>query len=204
MSNLGYQTAPAGYTTVNRGPAQGVPVIHTTAGLPIQTTTHAYGLMGDPERRLNEASARQLARLVFMKYDDNDSGFINSQEAARLITDLYASCNMNYNATPEEGKEFMRANDSDKNWEFNRQDFEDFFVKHLSTQSNQVGFNLFTDSTATGALPGNYRPPVHAAHNLSTLPIAHGTLPVTYSNAPVTYSNVPAGARQVQPAGVPR
>lgn len=201
MSNFGYSTAPAGYTTATRtsAPAQGVPVVHSNsyAGVPVQTTTHAYGLMGDPERRLNEASARQLARLVFMKYDDNDSGFINSQEAARLITDLYASCNMNYNATPEEGKEFMRANDSDKNWEFNRQDFEDFFVKHLSTQSNQVGFNLFTDSTATGALPSTYRPPVHATHNLSTLPLAHGTLPVTYSN-------VPAGARQVNPAGVPR
>lgn len=86
---------------------------------PVTTTTQSqsYGLGGDPERRLNEASARQLARMVFLKYDDNDSGFMNSNEAANLITDLYASVNMEYRATPDEGKEFMKANDSDKNWQ---------------------------------------------------------------------------------------
>lgn len=88
--------------------------VNQIGGVP---TTQTYGLGGDPERRLNEASARQLARMVFLKYDDNDSGFMNSNEAANLITDLYASVNMEYRATPEEGKEFMKANDSDYNWQ---------------------------------------------------------------------------------------
>lgn len=94
---------------------QGAPVTRTIPATTTQTTS--YGLGGDPERRLNESSARQLARMVFLKYDDNDSGFMNSNEAANLITDLYASVNMEYRATPEEGKEFMKANDSDKNWQ---------------------------------------------------------------------------------------
>jgi hypothetical protein len=115
-----------GYAPVR---TSGVAPIGTTVGRPIsggvQTTTYvgapttqSYGLGGDPERRLNEASARQLARMVFLKYDDNDSGSMNSNEAANLITDLYASVNMEYRATPDEGKEFMKANDSDRNWQY--------------------------------------------------------------------------------------
>jgi hypothetical protein len=104
--------APVG-TTYNRPATIGAPTTtYTTA-----PATQTYGLGGDPERRLNEASARQLARMVFLKYDDNDSGSMNSNEAANLITDLYASVNMEYRATPEEGKEFMKANDSDHNWQ---------------------------------------------------------------------------------------
>lgn len=101
-------------TTVVRPATGGLPTT-TYVGAP---TTQSYGLGGDPERRLNEASARQLARMVFLKYDDNDSGFMNSNEAANLITDLYASVNMEYRATAEEGKEFMKANDSDHNWQY--------------------------------------------------------------------------------------
>ena len=106
-------TVPTGVTnysnnTTNYRPAQG-----TTT-----TTTNSYGLGGDPERRLNADSARKLARMVFLKYDDNDSGFMNSQEAANLITDLYASVNMEYTATPEEGVQFMKANDSDYNLQY--------------------------------------------------------------------------------------
>jgi hypothetical protein len=125
---IGYQQpvqgfAPVGATTTSTvggfpgaqplRPAGAVPI----GGVPAGPVTQTYGLGGDPERRLNEASARQLARMVFLKYDDNDSGFMNSQEAANLITDLYASVNMEYRATPEEGKEFMKANDSDHNWQ---------------------------------------------------------------------------------------
>lgn len=83
----------------------------------VTTATSTYGMSGDPERRLNESSARQLAKMVFMKYDDNDSGYMNSEEAANMITDLYASINMEYRATPADGKEFMQANDSDRNWQ---------------------------------------------------------------------------------------
>lgn len=97
--------------------------------------------------------------MVFLKYDDNNSGFINSDEAANLITDLYASVNIEFRANPAEGKEFMTANDSDKNWNFNRDDFEEFFVRHLSTGNNNSGFNLFGETTSS--LPSSYKQPVY-------------------------------------------
>ena len=152
--------APAGQLPRPVGPQPGFGAVPVGGVVRTGQVVDTYGLGGDPERRLNEASARQLARMVFLKYDDNDSGFMNSVEAANLITDLYASVNMEYRATPEEGKEFMKANDSDANWQFNRNDFEEFFVRHLSTQNNFSGFNLFGDMSR--ALPTTYKQPVHA------------------------------------------
>ena len=61
----------------------------------------------------------------------------------------------------------MKANDSDFNWQFNRQDFEDFFVKHLSTGNNHQGFNLFSDSLNT--VSSGYRAPVHTIGGTSTV-----------------------------------
>ena len=116
---------------------------------------------GEQERRLNENSARKLAKMVFLKYDDDNSGLMSKEEAANLITDLYASINIEYKATLEEGLEFMTANDSDLNQQFNREDFEQMFVRHLSTENNYSGFNLFGDSTAE--LPSEYSKPQYDA-----------------------------------------
>lgn len=81
--------------------------------------------------------------MVFSKYDVNGSGYMNSQESAQLVEDLYSSINdVNYTAEPTEGIDFMNANDIDNDKTFSLEDFENIFVRHLST-SNHTGFRLF-------------------------------------------------------------
>jgi hypothetical protein len=99
------------------------------------------------ERRLDEFSARELARMVFRKYDDNGSGYMNSQESAQMITDLYASLNEHNPSNPNDGYDFMVANDANSDNSMSLQDFEDIFVKYLSTGTGNSGFRLFFDQT---------------------------------------------------------
>ena len=117
------------------------------------------------ERRLDEFSARELARMVFRKYDDNGSGYMNSAESAQMVTDLYDSMNERNPSDPADGLDFMVANDADSDGSMNIKDFEDIFVKYLSTGDN-TGFRLFFDQTQLQqeeAPEYVYRPPqVHS------------------------------------------
>lgn len=99
------------------------------------------------ERRLDEFSARELARMVFRKYDDNASGYMNSQEASQMVTDLYASLNEHNPSNPQDGYDFMVANDSNSDNSMSLEDFEDIFVKYLSTGDANSGFRLFFDQS---------------------------------------------------------
>lgn len=99
------------------------------------------------ERRLDDFSARELARMVFKKYDDNGSGYMNSAEAAQMITDLYASMNEHNPSNPQDGYDFMVANDANSDSSMSLEDFEDIFVKYLSTGDSNSGFRLFFDQT---------------------------------------------------------
>ena len=117
------------------------------------------------ERRLDEFSARELARMVFRKYDDNGSGYMNSAESAQMVSDLYASMNEATYSNPADGLDFMVANDANSDGAMNIRDFEDIFVKYLSTGDNS-GFRLFFDQTQLhqeDAPEYVYRPPtVHS------------------------------------------
>ena len=146
------------------------PVQTTTVRQPVHTTTHTTHtttpsyLSGNQkvqvtkvresgfrktanERRLDEFSARELARMVFRKYDDNGSGFMNSQESAQMVTDLYASLNEHNPSNPEDGYDFMVANDANNDHSMSLEDFEDIFVKYLSTGDSSSGFRLFFDQS---------------------------------------------------------
>ena len=94
------------------------------------------------DRRLDSNSAKQLARRVFAKYDSNSSGFLNSMEASQLISDLYASINVEHPPSEKEGLQFMIANDVNNDNEFCMKDFEEVFVRHLST-GDSTGHRLF-------------------------------------------------------------
>jgi hypothetical protein len=96
---------------------------------------------GLPDRRLDLSSAQMLARTVFGKYDDNHSGNLNSMEAAKMISDLYASINEPCPLNTQEGKDLLIANDVESDNQINVQDFERIFVQTLSSKSNN-GYNL--------------------------------------------------------------
>lgn len=116
--------------------------------------THANG----DERRLDEHSARILASKVFNKYDANHSGYMNSQEAGQLVSDLYSSLNVNHAPNQQEGLEFMVANDVNSDHQISLQDFQDIFVRNLS--AGMGGYRLFTDDNtyATGVIGGVHEP----------------------------------------------
>lgn len=95
------------------------------------------------DRRFTEDSARTLARILFSRYDENRSGFLNSDETSTLITDFYCSLNIEHPSHRGEGLDFMIANDINNDGEFSVKDFEDIFVHHLSTGNNQTGYRLF-------------------------------------------------------------
>jgi hypothetical protein len=99
------------------------------------------------ERRLDDYSARELARMVFRKYDDNGSGYMNSAESAQMVTDLYASLNEHNPSNPQDGYDFMVANDANSDNAMSLRDFEDIFVKYLSTGDTNSGFRLFFDQS---------------------------------------------------------
>lgn len=103
------------------------------------------------ERRLDEQSARILARKVFNKYDANHSGYMNSAEAGQLVSDLYGSLNVNHPANNQEGLEFMVANDVNSDHQISLEDFQDIFVRNLS--AGMGGYRLFVndDTYFTGA-----------------------------------------------------
>lgn len=82
--------------------------------------------------------------MVFRKYDDNGSGYMNSGESAQMITDLYASLNEHNPSNPKDGYDFMVANDANSDNSMSLHDFEEIFVKYLSTGDNS-GFRLFFD-----------------------------------------------------------
>jgi hypothetical protein len=113
-----------------------------------------YGLELDDEdedddnvedRRFTEDTARTLARILFGRYDENRSGFLNSFETSSLITDFYCSLNIDHPSSRKEGFDFMVANDINNDGQFSVKDFEDIFVHHLSTGNNQSGFRLFSE-----------------------------------------------------------
>ena len=95
------------------------------------------------DRRFSADSARALARLLFSRYDDTESGCLNSEETANLITDFYCSLNIDHQTTRAEGLDFMIANDIGNDGQFSILDFEEIFVHHLSTGNNSSGYNLF-------------------------------------------------------------
>lgn len=118
-------TAPATRTyTTTAQPIRSSQVTrtYTTTTQPTHTVTtrttnpiehhHTVGSSALNERRLDENSARILARKVFYKYDANRSGYMNSMETGRMISDLYSSLNVDHPADREEGLEFMIANDA--------------------------------------------------------------------------------------------
>lgn len=115
-----------------------------------------------PERRLDTQSANLLAQTVFGKYDDNHSGYMNSMEAAKMISDLYASINMTSPVNPQEGMDLLIANDVESDHQLNLKDFQKLFVQTLSTK-NDTGYSL-TDPfvyqgitrTSPGRVPGSY------------------------------------------------
>lgn len=95
------------------------------------------------DRRFTEDSARTLARILFGRYDENRSGLLNSEETSTLITDFYCSLNIDHPASRQEGLDFMVANDINNDGNFSVKDFEEIFVHHLSTGSNEKGYRLF-------------------------------------------------------------
>lgn len=103
---------------------------------PVSWIRHRAG-----ERRLDDESARLLARQVFFKYDTNRSGFMNSQEAAHMVSDLYLSINEHQPTSQQDGLDFMVANDINNDHNMSLADFEDIFVRHLSTH-DQTGYSL--------------------------------------------------------------
>eukprot|EP00178_Gracilaria_changii_P013890 TRINITY_DN39165_c0_g1_i1.p2 TRINITY_DN39165_c0_g1~~TRINITY_DN39165_c0_g1_i1.p2 ORF type:complete len:251 (+),score=31.56 TRINITY_DN39165_c0_g1_i1:3-755(+) len=119
-------------------------VVHNQAPTTTYRTSQAIRTSNVAERRLDEQSARVLARKVFGKYDANGSRYMNSMETAQMISDLYSSLNVDHPAVREEGLEFMIANDANSDNSISLQDFEDIFVQHLSTGDNS-GFRLFLD-----------------------------------------------------------
>ena len=107
-NNSAYLNAPATTTYVN------APVVRTSGTtIPVTSSTlRTSANWASNERRLDEQSARILARKVFAKYDANGSNYMNSMETAQLISDLYASLNVDHPVNREEGLEMMYANDS--------------------------------------------------------------------------------------------
>lgn len=101
------------------------------------------------DRRFTEDTARTLARILFGRYDENRSGFLNSYETSSLITDFYCSLNIDHPSSRKEGFDFMVANDINNDGEFSVKDFEDIFVHHLSTGNNTSGYKLFSDRKVT-------------------------------------------------------
>lgn len=118
--------------------------------------THANG----DERRLDEYSARILAKKVFQKYDANHSGYMNSLEAGQLVSDLYGSLNVNHTPNQNEGFEFMVANDVNYDNQISLEDFQDIFAKNLS--AGMGGFRLFADDNTyhTGTITQGVVQPV--------------------------------------------
>ena len=138
-------TQPVTTTHVSSAPVR----TYTTTNAPV-TTTQSYRTSGvntasHNERRLDENSARILARKVFGKYDDNGSGYMNSMETAQMVSDLYSSLNVDHPVNRQEGIEFMNANDANQDNSISLRDFEDVFVQHLST-GDHSGFKLFLDA----------------------------------------------------------
>lgn len=97
------------------------------------------------DRRFTEDTARTLARILFGRYDEGKTGTLTSVEASTLITDFYCSLDINHPSNRREGFDFLVANDMDNDGEFSLRDFEEIFVQHLSTGSNQSGYRLFSD-----------------------------------------------------------
>jgi hypothetical protein len=143
-----YTTAPT--TTATRTytsqPVRTSGVTRTYTTAPTTTVRTTGSVAAHNERRLDENSARILARKVFSKYDANGSGYMNSMETGQMISDLYSSLNVNHPANRDEGLEFMVANDSNSDNSMSIQDFEDIFVQHLSTGNSAGGFKLFLDA----------------------------------------------------------
>lgn len=95
------------------------------------------------DRRISEHSARQLARKVFSKYShDREEEFMSNDSASQLISDLYASINVEHDKNEKEGFQFIIANDVNNDNAFCMKDFEDIFVRHLSTGDGS-GYDLF-------------------------------------------------------------
>lgn len=135
------------------------------------------------ERRLDNFSARELARMVFGKYDDNGSGYLNSNEAAQMITDLYASMNEHNPSNPQDGYDFMVANDANSDNSMNLKDFEDIFVKYLSTGDN-TGFRLFFDQAELrdqNAPEYIYNPPTVHSNGLRETRVITTNEPLKYN-----------------------
>jgi hypothetical protein len=84
-----------------------------------------------------------------------------------MLTDLYASINVKYNATLDEGLEFMRANNTNGDQVLNTSDFETIFSNHLSTGTS-AGYRLFNNTY------GNV-----VTHQLPTTTVVTNTAPVT-------------------------
>lgn len=122
---------------------------------------------------------------------------MNSQEAGRLIADLYSSLNVDHPANPAEGLEFMNANDTNRDNQISLRDFEDIFVKYLSTGGGS-GYRLFLDPNtyATGNVGGVH----HAPQVVTTGPrvVSHGA-PVgrVVSHGAPVHHGVPAQGRVV-------
>ena len=77
-------TTQAPVTTINQGVrtyTTQAPVT-TTIQAPVAQTVYRTSGNAHSERRLDDQSARILARKVFGKYDDNHSGYMNSMETA--------------------------------------------------------------------------------------------------------------------------
>lgn len=157
-----YTNAPITTTGTRTYTTQAPVVTNTVRTTPV--TTVRTGATN--ERRLDELSARILARKVFAKYDDNRSGYMNSQETGQMIADLYSSLNVDHPANREEGLEFMKANDANNDNSISLNDFEDIFVQHLST-GDQSGFRLFLDAN-TYATRHNLTGGIKAQHGPTT------------------------------------
>lgn len=146
---------------------------HTTSTSRPVTNYQQAPIRGDVivDRRIDADSARSLARRVFSKYDSNRTGQLNSTESASMIRDLYASLNADVNVSNQDGVDLMSANDVNRDNLFNQADFEEIFVKHLST-GDHTGYRLFYDN-------GNN---VTSQRNSSLLTLE----PTTYNRAPAT------------------
>ena len=95
------------------------------------------------DRRISEYSARQLARKVFTKYlHEGEGDNMSNNSASQLISDLYASINVEHDKNEKEGFQFIIANDVNNDNAFCMKDFEDIFVRHLSTGDGS-GYDLF-------------------------------------------------------------
>lgn len=80
---------------------------------------------------------------------------MSKDSASQLISDLYASINIEHQKNQKEGFQFIVANDVNNDNSFCMSDFEEIFVRHLSTGDNS-GYDLFFEKPIPDPKPKRF------------------------------------------------